>query len=127
MPIFSDVDWVWICLIFSSKTKLSKSSIVRLSNNDAILDKVDGQAKSLVAVVNGRAATFTGEEGENNAKNLACIKILKWFQIPMNKRHFDLQIRVISNQTEEIYNSSPLIAISIKRNNIYLLYNRWNI
>ena len=45
----------------------------------------------------------------------------------MNKRHFDLQIGVISNQTEEIYNSSPLIAISIKRNNIYLLYNRWNI
>ena len=65
MPIFSDVDWVWICLIFSSKTKLSKSSIVRLSNNDAILDKVDGQAKSLVAVVNGRAATFTGEEGKD--------------------------------------------------------------
>ena len=55
---------------------------------DAIRDKVDGQAKPLVAVVNGyHAVTFTGEEGhdylfknsygKNNVKNPACIKIPK--------------------------------------------------
>ena len=55
---------------------------------DAICDKVDGQAKPLVAVVYGfHAVTFIGEEGDDyvfknsygktNAKNPAKIKIPK--------------------------------------------------
>ena len=59
-----------------------------LTITDAICDKVDGQAKPLVAVVYGfHAVTFTGVEGndyvfkntygKHNAKNPAKIKIPK--------------------------------------------------
>ena len=55
---------------------------------DAVADKVDGQAKPLVAVVNGcHAVTFVGEDetdfifknsyGDNNPKNPARINIPK--------------------------------------------------
>lgn len=62
--------------------------------SDALADTVDGQAKPLVAVLNGcHAVTFTGEEGENyifknsygknNAKNPA------WIPIPKRRAPFD--------------------------------------
>ena len=61
---------------------------------DAVADKVDGQAKPLVAVLNNlHAVTFTGEEGDhyvfknsygnNNAKNPA------WIKIPKRRAPFD--------------------------------------
>ena len=69
---------------------------------DAVTAKVDGQAKPLVAVINGcHAVTFTGEEGdnyvfknsygENNAKNPAWIKVPK-SRAPFNR--IDLNIKV---------------------------------
>ena len=73
---------------FHPNSKSSKKGDVRLTVKDAVRDEVEGQAKPLVAVVNGyHAVTFTGEEGhdylfknsygKNNAKNPACIKIPK--------------------------------------------------
>lgn len=51
---------------FHPKSKPSKDGNVRLTITDAIGDKVDGQAKPLVAVVDGfHAVTFTGEDGDN--------------------------------------------------------------
>ena len=69
---------------------------------DALTDKVDLQAKPLVAVLNGcHAVTFTGEEddhfvfknsyGENDKKNPAWIKIPKrrapFNRIDLNLKH----------------------------------------
>ena len=80
---------------FHPNTKPSKKVPSRLTIKDAIRDTVDGQAKPLVAVVNGcHAVTFTGEEGhnyifknsygKNNVRNPACIKIPKSRQ-PFNR------------------------------------------
>ena len=60
------------------RMKPSKTGITKLTMNDAIRDKVKGQAKPLVAVVNGlHAVNFTGEKGNNYVFKNSYGRVLK--------------------------------------------------